>query len=32
MENCNPKLKQDTRCEDYENGGLKDIDLTFKIK
>ena len=32
MENCSPKLKQDTLCEDYENGGLKDIDITFKIK
>ena len=27
----NSKIKQDTLCKDYENGGLKNIDITFKI-
>ena len=30
--NSNPKIKQDLICKDYENGGLKNIDITFKIK
>ena len=29
--NDSPKIKQDTLCKDYENGGLKDVDITFKI-
>ena len=29
MENYNPKLKQDTHCEDYENDGWKDIDWHY---
>ena len=29
--NGNPKIKQDTLCKDYENGGLKNVDITFKI-
>ena len=29
--NGNPKIKQDTLCKDYENGGLKNIVITFKI-
>ena len=29
--NGNSKIKQDTLCKDYENGGLKDVDITFKI-
>ena len=29
--NGNSKIKQDTLCKDYENGGLKNIDITFKI-
>ena len=31
MENGNCKIKQDTLCKDYENGGLKNLDITFKI-
>ena len=27
----NPKTKQDTLCKDYENGSLKDIDISLKI-
>ena len=27
----NRKIKQDTLCKDYENGGLKNADITFKI-
>ena len=27
----NPDIKQDTLCKDYENGGLKDVDITFNI-
>ena len=30
-QNGNPKIKQGTPCKDYENGGLKNVDLTFKI-
>ena len=26
------KLKIDTLCKDYENGGLKNVDITFDIK
>ena len=29
--NGNPKIKQDTFYKDYENGGLKNVDITFKI-
>ena len=29
--NGNPKIKQDTLCKDYENGGLKNVVITFKI-
>ena len=29
--NDSPKIKQDTLCKDYENGGLKDVDVTFKV-
>ena len=29
--NGSPKTKQDTLCKDYENGGLKNVDVTFKI-
>ena len=29
--NSSPKTKQDTLCKDYENGGLKNVDVTFKI-
>ena len=29
--NGNPKIKQGTLCKDYENGGLKNVDITFKI-
>ena len=29
--NGNPKIKQDTLCKDYENGSLKNVDITFKI-
>ena len=31
MENGNSKIKQDTLCKDYENGGLKNVDIMFKI-
>ena len=27
----NPKIRQDTRCKDYENGGLKNVNIAFKI-
>ena len=30
-ENGNPEIKQDTLCKDYENGGLKNVVITFKI-
>ena len=29
--NSNPKIKKDTLCKDYENGGLKNVGITFKI-
>ena len=29
--NDDPKIKQDTICKGYENGGLKNVDITFKI-
>ena len=29
--NGNPKIKQDTLCKDYENCGLKNVDITFQI-
>ena len=29
--NGNPKIRQDTLCKDYENGGLKNVDVMFKI-
>ena len=29
--NSNPKIKQDALCKDYENGGLKSVDITFEI-
>ena len=29
--NGNPKIKQDTLCKDYENVGLKNVDITFKV-
>ena len=29
--NCNPKIKQDSLCKYYENVGLKNVDITFKI-
>ena len=29
--NGNPRIKQDTLCKDYENGGLKNVNITFKI-
>ena len=29
--NDNPKTKQDTLCKDYEDGDLKNVDITFKI-
>ena len=31
MENGNSKIKQDTLCKDYENSGLKNVDIMFKI-
>ena len=31
QKNGNPKIKQDTRCKDYENGVLKNVNITFKI-
>ena len=31
LKNGNCKIKQDTLCKDYENGGLKNLDITFKI-
>ena len=30
--NGSPKIRQDTLCNDCENGGLKNVDITFKIK
>ena len=29
--NGNPRIKQDTLCKGYENGGLKNVNITFKI-
>ena len=29
--NGNPKIKQDILSKDYENGSLKNVDITFKI-
>ena len=29
--NGNPKIKQFTLCKDYENRGLKNVAITFKI-
>ena len=29
--NSNPKVKQHTLCKNYENGGLKNVDITFEI-
>ena len=29
--NGNPKIKHDTLCKDYENGGLKNVEITFEI-
>ena len=26
----NPKIKHDTLCKNYENGGLKNVDITYK--
>ena len=31
LKSVNPKIKQDTLFKDYENGGLKNVDVTFKI-
>ena len=30
--NGNPKIKQEFLWKDYENGGLKKVDITFKIR
>ena len=30
--NGSPKIRQDTLCNEYENGGLKNVDITVKIK
>ena len=27
----NPKIKHDTLCKNYENGGLKNIDIMYKL-
>ena len=29
--NGNRKIKQDTVCNDYENSGLKNVDIKFKV-
>ena len=29
--NSNPKIKEDNLCKDYENGGLKNVDILFKM-
>ena len=29
--NDNPKIKQDSLCKDYENGDLKNVEITCKI-
>ena len=29
--NDNPKIKQDTLCEGYENGGSKGVDIALEI-
>ena len=28
---CNPKIKYDTLCKNYENGGLKNVDIMYKV-
>ena len=28
---CNPKIKHDTLCKNYENGGLKNVDIMYKV-
>ena len=30
-ETCNPKIKHDTLCKNYENGGLKNVDIMYKV-
>ena len=27
----NPKIKHDTLCKNYENGGLKNVDIMYKV-
>ena len=31
-ETCNPKIKYDTLCKNYENGGLKNVDIMYKVE
>ena len=28
---CNPKIKHDTLCKNFENGGLKNVDIMYKL-
>ena len=28
---CNPKIKHDTLCKNYKNGGLKTVDIMYKV-
>ena len=28
----NPKIKHDTLCKNYENGGLKNVDIMYKVE
>ena len=28
---CNPKIKHDTLCKNLENGGLKNVDIMYKL-
>ena len=28
---CNPKIKHDTLCKKYENGGFKNVDIMYKV-
>ena len=32
QQNGNPKIKHETLCKDCENGGLKNVNITFKIR
>ena len=31
MENSQSKIKHDTLCKYYENGGLKNVDIMYKV-